>query len=55
MITESDLYAMGQESETADRIMRELCNRLDMPYPPKHRQDNTWRDAMADPLLESQS
>lgn len=52
MITESDLYAMGQESETADRIMRELCKRLDMPYPPEHRQDNTGRDAMEDPLKD---
>jgi len=54
-ITESDLFAMGQESETADNLMRELCERLGFAYPPEHRQDTTKREAMADPLLESQS
>lgn len=55
MITESDLYAIGMESETADHLMRELCERLGFDYPPEHRQDNANREAMADPLLESQS
>ena len=52
-ITESDLYAMGMESETADHLMRELCERLGMPYPPELRQDTAKRDAMADPLTET--
>lgn len=54
-ITESDLYAMGMESETADKLMRELCERLGFYYPPEIRQDTVKRDAMADPLTESQS
>ena len=54
-ITESDLFAMGQESETADHLMRELCERLGFTYPPEHRQDNAKRESMADPLTESQS
>ena len=52
-ITESDLFAMGQESETADHLMRELCERLGFTYPPEIRQDTAKRDAMADPLNES--
>lgn len=55
LITESDLFAMGQESETADHLMRELCERLGFTYPPELRHDTTNREAMADPLLESQS
>jgi len=54
-ITESDLFAMGQESETADHLMRELCERLGFAYPPEHHQDTAKREAMADPLTESQS
>ena len=54
-ITESDLYAIGMESETAYRLMRELCERLGITYPPELRQDTAKRDAMADPLTESQS
>lgn len=54
-ITESDLYAMGQESETADHLMRELCERLGFSYPPEIHKDAAKRDAMADPLTESQS
>lgn len=55
MITESDLYAIGMESETADKLMRQLCERLGFIYPPELRQDKAKRDAMADPLTESQS
>lgn len=54
-ITESDMYAIGMESETAYRLMQELCEALGVPYPPEHRQDTTKREAMDDPLLESQS
>ena len=34
MITTSDLYAMGMESNTAYRLMPELCKLLGMPFPP---------------------
>jgi len=50
MITESDLYAIGQESETADHLMRSLCEALGIQYPPEHKQDTARREAMADPL-----
>lgn len=53
MITESDLYAIGQESETADHLMRSLCEALGIQYPPEHKQDTAKRDAMADPLIET--
>ena len=55
MITESDLYAMGMESETAEKLMRQLCEAFGYDYPPELRQDKAKRDAMADPLTESQS
>ena len=55
MITESDLYAIGQESETADHLMRSLCEALGIQYPPEHNQESARREAMADPLTESQS
>lgn len=54
-ITESDLFAMGMKSETADKLMRELCERLGFTYPPELRKDTSKRDAMVDPLTESQS
>lgn len=50
MITESDLYAIGMESQTGWRLMRELCERLGIQYPPEHKQDSARREAMADPL-----
>lgn len=34
-ITESDLYAMGMESQTAWQKMQELCAALGMPFPPQ--------------------
>lgn len=52
MITEQDLYAIGMESETAYRLMRELCERLGMPYPPEIHQDTAKRDALPDPFKE---
>lgn len=55
MITESDLYAIGQESPTAWHLMNELCLKLGINYPPEHRRDTSKRDAIADPLTESQS
>lgn len=54
-ITESDLFAMGMESETAHKLMPALCERMGFTYPPEHRQDSAKREALADPLLESQS
>jgi len=35
MITESDLYAMAMESDTAYRLMEHLCAQLGMHYPPQ--------------------
>ncbi len=35
MITASDLYAIGMESDTAYRLMEQLCTQLGMPYPPQ--------------------
>jgi len=54
-ITESDLYAMGMESETADKLMRELCERLGFIYPPELHPRTYQCDAVADPLTESSS
>ena len=34
-ITESDLYAIGMESLTAWRKMKELCELLGVQYPPQ--------------------
>jgi len=33
VIAAADLYAMGMESDTAYRLMPELCKLLGMPYP----------------------
>jgi len=54
-ITESDLYAIGMESETAYHLMQALCEALGVKYPPELQQDNAQRDAMSDPLTESKS
>ena len=35
MITESDLYAMAMESDTAHKLMEQLCAQLGMHYPPQ--------------------
>ena len=34
-ITEADLYAMGMESDTAYRLMPQLCALAGIAYPPK--------------------
>ena len=34
-MTESDLYAMAMESDTAYRLMPEICARLGYPFPPR--------------------
>ena len=52
MITESDLYAIGMESPTAWHLMRDLCERLGIQYPPEYHRDTAKRDAMPDPLTE---
>lgn len=52
MITEEDLYAMSMESETADRLMRELCERLGFQYPPQYQPATVKREALPDPLKE---
>jgi hypothetical protein len=33
-MTPSDLFAIAMESDTAYRLMQELCKLLDAPYPP---------------------
>ena len=53
MITESDLYAIGMESPTGWHLMRELCERLGIQYPPEYHRDTAKRDAMPDPLTEN--
>jgi hypothetical protein len=35
VITASDLYAIGMESDTAYSLMPELCALLEMPFPPQ--------------------
>lgn len=35
MITESDVYCMAMESETAFKHAQELCKALGYPFPPK--------------------
>lgn len=53
-MTESDLYAMAMESDTAYRHMAELCAALGMPFPPEKREtDTAKRDALPDPFLET--
>lgn len=53
MITSSDLYAMGMESETAYQHMQELCELVGVVYPPSLTSTRTAkREAMPDPLNE---
>jgi hypothetical protein len=33
-MTPSDLFSIAMESDTAYRLMQELCKLLDAPYPP---------------------
>lgn len=50
MITESDLYYMGQESDVAHDNMKELCLALGKPYPPQAQQPSAWREQLPDPI-----
>ena len=53
-MTESDLYAMAMESDTAYRLMPQLCAALGMPFPPRLTPpDTAKRDALPDPFLET--
>jgi hypothetical protein len=36
-MTESDLFAIGMESDTAYRLMPELCALLGIHYPPENK------------------
>lgn len=48
-VTESDLYAIGMESETADKLMPQLCAALGIDYPPQiERHEN--RQDIPDPF-----
>lgn len=49
MMTESDLYCMAMESQTAYRHMEELCQRLGYPFPPR-LDPPAPREALADPF-----
>jgi hypothetical protein len=33
-VNQSDIFSIGMESDTAYRLMQELCKLLDVPYPP---------------------
>jgi hypothetical protein len=33
-VNQSDLFSIAMESDTAYRLMQELCKLLDVPYPP---------------------
>jgi hypothetical protein len=33
-MNQSDIFDIGMESNTAYRLMQELCKLLDVPYPP---------------------
>jgi len=51
MITEQDLFCMGMESETADKLMPQLCEALGYEYPPSNMPPvNEKRERMEDPL-----
>lgn len=54
MLTESDLYVIGMESDTAYKLMEEICAALGHPFPPRmEQQDTAKRDAIPDPFLET--
>lgn len=36
-VTETDLYAIGMESETGWRVMPALCAALGFPFPPENK------------------
>lgn len=54
MITEADLYYMGQESEEAHKHMRELCLATGHRYPPQPEPHSNWRNQLPDPLTQGQ-
>ena len=51
MMTESDLYCMAMESETAYRHMEEICKRLGYQFPPRLEQ-KARHCALPDTFLE---
>jgi hypothetical protein len=51
VITESDLYSIGMESQTAWQLMPQLCEALGIEYQPQHVQPtNEQRELMQDPF-----
>ena len=54
-ITSEDLYCMGMESETAYRLMPQLCAALGIDYPPQLslRELSEAAEAFADPFSEN--
>lgn len=52
MITESSLYCMAMESDTAYRLMPQLCELLGYPFPPRLEQPvSEKRETTPDPFL----
>ncbi len=53
-MTEADLYCIGMESDTAYRLMPQLCAMFGCHYPPRlEKHDTAKRVALADPLKEA--
>lgn len=52
MITESDLYSMTMESETAYKHAQELCKALGYPFPPK-LEPRTAKREIPDPFTRN--
>jgi len=50
MITEQDLFCMGMESETADKLMRQLCEAFGCDYPPRNTYTAPQRELVEDPF-----
>ena len=55
IITSADLYCLGMESETAYRLMPQLCAALGVDYPPQlsRRELSEAAQAFGDPFTES--
>lgn len=55
-ITGADLYCMAMESETAYKLMPQLCKQLGIPLEtvkqPVNEAKQARREALADPILE---
>ena len=53
-LTEADLHCIGMESDTAYRLMPQLCKLLGYQFPPRmDKPANERRDAIPCPFAES--